>query len=540
MTAGVWGPTEPISDVEALRRYGQGHGAENGGNGYRADPDPPLEPFDAPIPLSSGNHALAPFPVDALPDWLAEHVAAVAHATQTPPDMAGTLAVGMLAACAGGRAVVEVRRGWREPTNLYTVTAISPGNRKSAVHEVTCRPLRVVEAELTERARSAVTEADTAKKVAEKVAEQARSVAGKAKGAQRDSLTADAIAAAQMAEAITVPRLPRLLADDVTPEAVASLLADHGGRLAISSAEGGVFDVLAGRYSKGPPNLDWALKGHAGDPLRVDRKGRAAEYIEHPALTMILTVQPAVLAAAGGNRVLQGRGLLARFLYSVPESNVGRREVGAQPVPDNVSETYHETVQRLAHSLAEWTDPAVLTFEPAARELLLDYERRTEPRLSPDGDLGYGDLITEWSSKVVGACARIAGLLHLAANPDRGWSQPIGRASVVAAIRLADYFTEHAVAAFDRMHEDPRIGSALYVLELIRRRGQRTVSRRDVHIAVSRSRFRKADDLDAPLRLLEDHGYLRRQPDPEPTDRAGRRPSPTWAVHPDVLIGATS
>jgi replicative DNA helicase len=118
-----------------------------------------------------------------------------------------------------------------------------------------------------------------------------------------------------------------------------------------------------------------------------------------------------------------------------------------------------------------------------------------------------------WRSPTV-APARF-GQAQRQARP--GPAQPIGRASVVVAIRLADYFTERAVAAFDRMHEDPRIGDALYVLELIGRRGQRTVSPRDVHIAVSRSRFRKADD----------HGYLRRQPDPEPTGRAGRRPSPT-------------
>jgi hypothetical protein len=201
---------------------------------------------DSPIPLSGEHHALSPFPVDALPGWLAEHVAAVAHATQTPPDMAGTLGVGMLAACAGGRAVVEVRPGWREPTNLYVVTAISSGNRKSVVHEVTCRPLRVVEAELTEQMRSVVIEADAAKKIAQKEAERALSAASNAKSeAQRNELTADAVAAAQLAEAITVPLLPRLLADDVTPEAAASLLADHGGRLAISSAEGGIFGSVS-------------------------------------------------------------------------------------------------------------------------------------------------------------------------------------------------------------------------------------------------------------------------------------------------------
>ena len=82
--------------------------------------------------------------------------------------------------------------------------------------------------------------------------------------------------AALVADSIVVPTMPRLLADNVTPEAAASLLAEQGGRLAVLSAEGGIFDILAGRYSGGMPDLDVWLKGHAGDPLRVDRKGRAA------------------------------------------------------------------------------------------------------------------------------------------------------------------------------------------------------------------------------------------------------------------------
>jgi hypothetical protein len=39
------------------------------------------------------------------------------------------------------------------------------------------------------------------------------------------------------------------LGADITPEAAASLLAEQGGRLAIISAEGGIFDIIGGRYS---------------------------------------------------------------------------------------------------------------------------------------------------------------------------------------------------------------------------------------------------------------------------------------------------
>jgi hypothetical protein len=263
--------------------------------------------------------------------------------------------------------VVHARGGWREPVNLYLLPVLRPGSRKSAVISAATRPVYGVQREWQQRAASASSEAVTLRDVAQKAADKALRAAASAEGDRRDELTAEAVSAAGQAAAIDVPVIPRLVADDVTPEAAASLLADHRGRLAIISAEGGIFDTMAGRYSGGVPILDLWLKAHAGDVLAVDRKGRPAEYIEHPALTLLLTVQPAVLAAIARHRVFRGRGLLARFLYALPESNIGHRKIGAAPVPDDVTENYERHVRKLAEDLAGWTDPAVLQLDHPAR-----------------------------------------------------------------------------------------------------------------------------------------------------------------------------
>jgi hypothetical protein len=83
------------------------------------------------------------------------------------------------------------------------------------------------------------------------------------------------------------------------------------------------------------------------------------------------------------------------------------------------------------------------------------------------------------------------------------------------------------------MGADPRVGDARWLLAWISRTDQVQFSRRDAHRA-ARSRFRKAGDLEPALRLLEEHGYLRRV-DPEPSrDQHGRgRPaSPRFVVNP--------
>jgi replicative DNA helicase len=141
--------------------------------------------------------------------------------------------------------------------------------------------------------------------------------------------------------------MPRWLVDDATPEALAGLLAVYG-RIALLSPEGDVFDQMAGRYNQtAGPNLGVYLKGHAGDLLKVDRRGRPPEYVERPCLTIGLAVQPEVLRGLAGRPGFRGRGLLARFLYSLPASLVGRRQAGAPPVPPAVADRYALEFQAL-------------------------------------------------------------------------------------------------------------------------------------------------------------------------------------------------
>jgi Protein of unknown function (DUF3987) len=480
-------------------------------------------------PLSLGPATAAvPFPVAALPAWVTEMVRTVAVATQTDPGMAGTVALGALAAAAGGRAVVNVRPGWREPVNLFTVTAAEPGSRKSAVFQAMTHPLQAAEASLVEKTAASRWEAAVQREVAIKAAEAAIRKAGAADRRQRDELLAEAITAREHAEAITVPPEPRLLADDATPEAIASLLAEHGGRLAIISAEGGLFDVLAGRYSKAP-NIEAVLKGHAGDMLRVDRKGRRSEHVRHPALTLALTVQPFVLQSIGRIGEFSGRGLLARFLYALPPSTVGARQVGAPPVPVPVADRYDAHLQALVETLDPWQDPMVLTLSPEAAALHLDAERRLEPRLGRAGDLAP---LVEWASKLMGAVARIAGLLHLAEHGgEAAHHHPISGRTMQAALDLGAYFTEHARVAFDLMGADRALAAARELLAHVHAHGTEETSVRDLFTRLSRTRFPKTEDVIAALDVLELHGWAAALPLP-PTTGRGRPPSPRYKFHP--------
>jgi replicative DNA helicase len=491
--------------------------------------------YDAAVPPQplTERHQLERFPVDALPGSVAAMVDAIAVATQTDGAMAGVAALGVLSACAGGRAQVEVRRGWREPVNVYCAVVAAPGERKSAVVQAMTHPLVLAEQRLAQAIRPKRIAAHTTREIAYRRAEAAKVAAGKAAPQQQQRLLEEAVTAELLAAQISVPAMPKLIADDITPEAAVSLLADQQGRLAVISAEGGLFETIAGRYSGGVPNLEVWLKGHAGDAITVDRKGRDPEHIRHPALTLLLMLQPAVLTAVARHSLLEGRGLLARFLFALPSSRMGTRRIAAPPVPEPIEQAYGDVVASIVTSLWDSADAAILQLSDTAHDTVIDFERTIEPEFLPLGKLHP---IRDWGSKMTGATMRIAGLLHLAKHPVDAWNHPINAETVEDAIQLAKFFTSHAIAAFDAMHTDPLLDDAEYLLAVIKRLNREELSQRDMMVQGSRSRFRRVKDLVPVLALLEEHGYIGTVAS-ENSGGPGRPASPRWQVHPQLLHG---
>jgi replicative DNA helicase len=501
----------------------------------QAPPTPAVGPEweGAPVPLKT-DRLLRPFPVAVFPGWLADQVEAVAEATQTPADLAGSVALACLSTAAGGKVLVQVTRSWLEQVNLYTVTALPPGSRKSPVFRAMTSPLSDAEEALREVAAERRVETELAARIAVARAEDLARKAERATANPQEAL-ADATAAAKEAAGIVVPELPRLMTDDVTPESCISLLATHGGRLAVLSAEGDVFATLTGTRYSAAPNLGVFLKGHAGDKLQVDRKGRPSESIDRPALTLGVTTQPGTLQGLAAQPGFRDRGVLARILYSLPANTVGTRNNEADPVPEPIETTYTDALRTLVLVLADHDTPHLLDLTPDARQVLLDFQDWLEPRLHPQ--TGQLAAITDWASKLAGAVVRLAALLHLAHTFTTGYATPITADTMHAAERIGRYYLDHALAVYDLMGQsNPALDDAREVLDWITnycaRTGSDTFARRDALKGLhGRTRFATVADLDPALSILTDHGYIRRAQ----TKPTGGRPSVAYQVHPAVL-----
>jgi hypothetical protein len=488
--------------------------------------------WEPPIPFDTPSH-LPAFPLEALPPSIRGFVEEVSASRQVPPDLPAVLALGVVAAAGAGRFRVKIGETHSEPLNLFATVVLPPGSRKSDTFRDVTLPLEEHERELALEAAPKISQAKERRAVEEGRLKSLRERAAKVEDpAERNALAQEAVELA--ANLTPVPPEPRLIAGDVTPERLANLLHEQGGRLAIMDAEsGGVFDVMAGRYTRdGSANLDVYLRGHAGDAIRVDRVGRPSEFVKSPALTMVLTPQPDVIRSLADRPGFRGRGLLGRFLYSIPESRVGTRRYQNRPVSEVEARQYHRTIRAILDLPSpDPSDPSAffgLKIEGQALNIWAEYADAVEVAQADGGELAG---VRDWASKLAGAVARIAGGLHLVEyGHGTPWTVSISPETVAAAWAVGDYFEAHALAAFSMMGADPEVERAQTLLRWIERHGIERFTLRDCYQDNRRQASSPSDFLPA-LDVLEARGFIRRLPDPE-RPGPGRKPSPAWEVNP--------
>jgi len=472
--------------------------------------------WETPIPFD--DFTLPEFPTDALPPAVRDYVQAVAETTQTSADMAAVASLAILSICVQGKYRIWGKPDWWEPLNTYCVVVLPPSERKSAVISLMTAPLEEYEKEVNTVLDAQIIESQMMRSILEKERRSLEDKVSKGKATMEDvTKKAQEIAAFKEIQPL------KLFVDDVTSERLTSILAENRGRAAIASAEGGIFDILNGIYTKNV-NIDVFLKGHSGDTIRVERIGRACESIDHPTLTMLLAVQPEVLHGLMSNGTFNGRGLTARFLYSIPKSFRGNRKFYTNPISDAVKASYNHLIRTL---LVNNQNDEPLRLTQGATLVLEKIYLNTESRFHTD--LAE---IESWAGKYTGAVLRIAGLLHIAENNGIPEFSDVSEQTMKNAVRIGEYFLEHAKAAYSLMGADPVNKQGEYLLSKIQKAQVREFSRRDA-MRMCRG-IKTAESIQPVLNRLCEYGYIAPKPT-EPVLGVGRRPSEVYLTNPILL-----
>lgn len=474
---------------------------------------PQNEEWETPIPFDETNTTA--FPVESLPGPLVAFVESLSESTQTPEELAGLLSLGVLATAFQSKFAVEITPDWKEPLCLYCVAVAPPGERKSAVISALTKPIYEYEAEQRELEAAEIAQNQTERALLERALEAAKNSAAKGKGNFSEKRAEALELSAQLSQFKDLHPF-RLLADDTTPEKLVDLMDMQGGCITVCSAEGGVFDAMSGRYDK-ITNFDVYLKGHAGDPIVVDRIGRKPNRIPNPKLTMILTIQPEVLSGLMGNTTFKGRGLCGRFLFAICKSKVGHRNITPEPMPDTVRSEYRQFVRRILSSPYS----GAIRLSKEADMIRIAYQEYIEKKL-----LYEWEHMRDWGGKLTGAAVRIAALMHAAVVQGDPSQIPISADTMVAATNIAEFLSSHAEAAYQIMGTNDEYEDARYLWRRIESLNQDSVSKRDL-FNICKGHFRKVELMEPAIQTLVSMGYIK-----ELAESTGGRPTKKIFVNP--------
>lgn len=485
----------------------------------------PFEPFE-----DDPESETKLFPVDCLPGEIQGIVKDTAESLQVPVDFPAMAVFGVISACVQGKYIIQVKPDWKEQINLYLLLIARPSERKSPTLQVFTPPLNQYVEEENKFRELAIQEYRTKKAILEGAVESAKKKLSNsiAKGEPVNYTEIDR-AQKDLASLKEVNPI-RLVADNVTPEKLVTLMAENEGKMSIISAEGGIFNILSGMYSD-QTNIDLVLKAYTGEPFTSDRIGRKTEYIKNPHLTMLLMVQPSILEGITGNSDFNGRGLTARFLYAYPESMIGKgRRLETKPIAEDSKDIYECLIRSLLR-IPQREEPELLTLSHEAYLVFSDFYYYVEDRLN--GEF-YG--MELWAGKIVGNAVRIAGILHCCINQERSAGEPISGKTMQGAVEIAKYFISHAKIVFDMIGDldTPQEKDAKYILKRLEANGKSEISKRDLY-RLCHGKFSNVDEMIEGLTLLELRGYLK-------TERitTGGRPTETIVLNPEYAVRKSS
>lgn len=467
--------------------------------------------YDIPLPFQ-------PFPIDQLPEAMREIVVAGASAIGCDPSMIALPTLSVLASCIGNSHRIQLKRGWTEPSCIWTVVVIESGKLKSPAFDQPLSAIQRRQAQMFEKYARELREFTTD---TERYKRDARGRNGKrnGRGESHDDVPP------------TPPICERLACNDVTIEALADRLSDSCRGLLVAR------DELAGFFSsfdqyksgKGADVALW-LELHRGGPLTVDRKSSERKVIHIPRALVSITggIQPEVLIRVLGKDYF-ANGLAARFLLAMPPFR--QKKWNENEIADDVQHRFDQLVGALlAFELSKDPDgravPHVVELSPDAKAAWVKfYDEHGAVQAEIDGDLAAA------FSKLEGYAARFALIFHLIGNVSGASNcstrHVCGLDSIRRGISVARWFCSETERIYAILNESTEARDGRRLVELIERKGGSLTARDLQH---GSRKYPNAAQAEAALDDLVTLGigmwYER------PTTGDGGRPTRAFVLHP--------
>lgn len=399
-----------------------------------------------------------PFPTDALPETMRRFVDAAA--TSIGCD-ASFLALPLLAGAAsaiGNTRAIELKRGWIEPSILWTVIVGDSGTTKSPALDAALRPVKHRQNEAWKLQDFALAQYDADKLVYEK---------------QLTAWKKNPSAVDPPAEPCS-PVMERTWVDDITIEALASTLQQQPRGLLVACDE--LASWLGGfdRYnnSSGGDAPRW-LEMYGARSMVVDRKTGDRRTIVVPRATVSVTggIQPGVLRRALTPQHRES-GLAARLLLACPPRRTKTwTEDEIDPALDAELSGVFARLYALKGAKEDSleVEPVVIALSPAAKGIFVKFfAEHAEEQVGETGDLSAA-----WS-KLEGCTARLALVLHVVENGGEG---DVTAKAMRRAVRLIEWFKHETRRVYALLAETDDQRKVRELVERIQKKGGKITPR---------------------------------------------------------------
>lgn len=246
------------------------------------------------------------FPMEVFPEGLAKFLEGAAESFPVDPGYLVMPALVTFSACMGTGRRVQCKQGWYEPPLLWGALIAEPSSLKTPATKAILKPLGSIELELHEENES------FRKSYEQELAEWKMNGNG-LKGKK---------AVAHLGDMPEPPKENRLLVQDCTLEAMATLMADNPRGMCLYRNELGSWLRGFGKYSKGNGDSgemnEWCEYWDCMAGM-IDRKHGTPKRIHVPnkAAAVFGTIPPEVIAACATDDKFDS-GFFGRILFMMP------------------------------------------------------------------------------------------------------------------------------------------------------------------------------------------------------------------------------
>ena len=359
------------------------------------------------------------FPVEVFPNAIQEIIATTNESLNFPTDFIGASILYAVSVSIGNTHRVEIKKGWQESAVLYLSIVGRPGTNKSHPVSFALEPIEQRDNLKFQKYQKEKQEYDAILALTKKEREE------------------------QGCNEAVQPIWEQHLVTDFTPEALTDVHKFNKRGIGVYADELAAWFKNFNRYNKGSEEQFW-LSVWSGKAIRINRKTTEPTFITKPFISVIGTIQPAVLNELADNRT--ENGFLDRLLFVAPE-NLKKEYWSETELNPVIIENWQKIISSLLdlsiiHDETDNPQPEVLKFTPDAKQLLFEWQRELTDQSNETGN----EAISGINAKIEMYAVRLALILQMvryACNEDG--KQAVGIEAMQGSLKLVEYFKRTAV-----------------------------------------------------------------------------------------------